>query len=51
MEEVTKYDDDYVNEENGEVVTTNNHPCNPDSPSFEQFNYNEEKEKNQYIQS
>ena len=35
MEEVTKYDDDYVNEENGEVVTTNNHPCNPDSPSFE----------------
>jgi hypothetical protein len=35
MEEVRKYDDDYVNEESGEVITTNNHPCNPNSPIFE----------------
>ncbi len=35
MVEVVKYDDDFVNEDTGEVVTTNNHPCNPDSPIFE----------------
>jgi len=35
MEEVKKYDDDFINEDTGEVVTTNNHPCNSDSPIFE----------------
>ncbi len=35
MEEVKKYDDDFVNEDTGEVITTNDHPCNPDSPIFE----------------
>lgn len=35
MDEVIKYDDDFVNEDTGEVVTTNNHPCNPNSPIFE----------------
>lgn len=35
MEEVIKYDDHFVNEDSGEVITTNNHPCNPDSPIFE----------------
>ena len=34
MEEVEKYDDDVINEENGEVITTNNHPCNTNSPLY-----------------
>lgn len=35
MDEVSKYDDDFVNEDTGEVITTNDHPCNPNSPIFE----------------
>ena len=35
IKEILKYDDDFINEETGEVITTNNHPCNPDSPMFE----------------
>ena len=34
-EEISKYDDDYVDEETGEVITNNTHPCNPNSPLFE----------------
>ena len=36
LNEVKKYDDDgYLDEETGEVIITNNHPCNFDSPIFE----------------
>lgn len=36
VEEVQKFDfNDEVDENTGEVISENNHPCNPDSPIFE----------------
>jgi hypothetical protein len=34
LEDLVEYNNDYVSEETGEVITTNNHPCNNDSPLF-----------------
>jgi len=34
MEDLIEYNDDYVNEVTGEVVTTNDHPCNPNPPIY-----------------
>jgi len=34
LEDLVEYDNHIINEETGEVITTNNHPCNNDSPLF-----------------
>jgi hypothetical protein len=35
-EPIERFNEKYIVDENtGEVITENNHPCNPDSPMFE----------------